>query len=46
VKTLIPQIHDINVVEWEGQNLESIEKLRVALDKEFEYEDNELSGET
>lgn len=43
VKTLILQILDINVVEWEGHNIESLEKLKVALDREFEYLDNELS---
>jgi hypothetical protein len=29
-------------VEWEGHNIESLEKFWVALDKEFEYLDNEL----
>jgi hypothetical protein len=33
----------INVVEWEGHQLESIKKLRETLDKEFEYVDNEFS---
>jgi hypothetical protein len=36
-------IFNISVVEWEAHTSESIEKLKVALDKEFEYEDNELS---
>ncbi len=43
MKMLIPQILDIIVVEWEGHKLKSIKKLRAALDKEFENEDNELS---
>jgi hypothetical protein len=41
--TLVPWILSISVVEWEGHNPESIEKLRAILDKEFEYEYNELS---
>ncbi len=40
--TFIFWIININVTEWEGQTLESIEKLRATLDKEFEYEDKEL----
>ncbi len=43
MKTLIPWILDIIVVEWKGHTLESIEKLKATLEKEFEYEDNELS---
>jgi hypothetical protein len=43
VKTLIPRILNISVIEWEGHTPKSIEKLRATLDKEFEYEDNELS---
>jgi hypothetical protein len=43
VKTLIPQILYINVVEWEGHKSESLEKLRASLDVKFEYVDNELS---
>jgi hypothetical protein len=33
----------INIVEWEGHQLESIKKLRETLDKEFEYVDNQFS---
>jgi hypothetical protein len=33
----------INVVEWEGHQLESIKKLKEILDKEFKYVDNEFS---
>jgi len=33
----------INVVEWEGHQLESIKNLKEILDKEFEYVDNEFS---
>lgn len=43
VSTLIPRILDIDVVEWEGHKLESLDKLKASLDKEFEYVDNELS---
>ncbi len=43
IRTLIPQILDINVMEWEGHKLESLDKLKAGLDKEFEYMDNELS---
>jgi hypothetical protein len=42
VRTLIPRILDISVVEWEGHDLESLEKLKASLDKEFKYVDNEL----
>jgi hypothetical protein len=40
--TLIFWILNISVTKWEGQTLESIKKLKATLDKEFEYEDNEL----
>jgi hypothetical protein len=30
-------------MEWEGHKLESLDKLKAGLDKEFEYVDNELS---
>ncbi len=30
-------------MEWEGHSHESLEKLNVGLDKEFEYVDNEFS---
>jgi len=43
VRTLIPQILDIHVMEWEGHKLESLDKLRASLNKEFEYVDDELS---
>jgi len=43
IRKLIPHILDINVVEWEGHNIESLEKLKATLDREFEYSDNELS---
>jgi len=43
VKTLIPKILDINVLQWEGHEPSSLDKFKVTLDKEFEYVDNELS---
>jgi hypothetical protein len=42
VKTLIMQILDINVVEWEGHKPESLKKLKASLNLEFEYVHNEL----
>jgi hypothetical protein len=43
VKTLILRILDINVFIWESHSLDSLEKLRATLDKDFKYVDNELS---
>lgn len=43
MRMLIPQILEISVVEWEGHNLKSIEKLKATLDMVFENEDNELA---
>lgn len=43
VRTIIPRILDISVVEWERHDLKSLVKLKVFLDKTFEYVDNELS---
>jgi len=43
VRTLIPKILDISVLQWEGHELSSLDNLGVALDKEFEYVENELS---
>jgi hypothetical protein len=42
VKTLTPKILDIRVLQWEGHEPSSLDKLKAALDKEFEYVDNEL----
>jgi hypothetical protein len=43
MRTLIPHILDISVVSWVDHHLDSIEKLKLTLDKEFEYVDNKLS---
>jgi hypothetical protein len=37
IRSLVPRMLDMSVIEWEGQRLESLEKLREALDLEFEY---------
>jgi hypothetical protein len=42
VRTLIPQILDISVVKWEGNEPESLDKLRATSDKKFEYMGNEF----
>ncbi len=42
MKTLTPKILDIRVLQWEGHEPSSLDKLKAALDKEFEYVDNEL----
>jgi len=43
VKTLIPLILDVSVINWECHKPASLKKLRAALDRQFEYVDNELS---
>ncbi len=43
MKTLILWILDINVFTWESHSLDSLEKFKETLDKEFKYVDNELS---
>jgi hypothetical protein len=37
VRSLVPRILDISVVEWEVQKSAAVEKLRNALDADFEY---------
>jgi hypothetical protein len=43
VRTLIPHILDVNVIKWERREPTSLEKLRAALDRQFEYVNNEFS---
>jgi hypothetical protein len=43
VKTLVSRILNINVVEWEGHKLKSLQKWKAFLNVEFEYVENELS---
>ncbi len=38
MRTFILRILNISVVSWDNHHLDSIEKLRLALDKKFEYE--------
>jgi hypothetical protein len=37
VRSLVPRLLDLSVIEWEGQNPTAMKKLRDALDEEFEY---------
>ena len=37
LRSLIPRILDVSCVKWDDQSSSSIEKLRSALDNEFEY---------
>ena len=43
LRSLVPRILDVSCVRWEEQSPSNIEKLRNALDNEFEYLDNNLS---
>ena len=43
LRTLVPRILDVSCVSWKDQTPSSVERLRVALDKEFEYVGNPLS---
>jgi hypothetical protein len=40
--SLIPKILDINVLQWEGHETSSLDKLKVTLNREFENVENEL----
>ncbi len=42
VRTLIPWILDVSVIDWEHHESASLEKLKATLDKQFEDVDNEL----
>ena len=37
LRSLVPWILDVSCVKWKDQSPDSIEKLRNALDSEFEY---------
>jgi hypothetical protein len=37
VRSLIPRIIDMSIIEWEAQRTAAVEKLRDALDADFEY---------
>ena len=43
LRNLVPRILDVSIVVWKMQNPTSIEKLRAALDNEFEYLEHNLS---
>ena len=43
LRSLVPRILDVSCVSWKDQSPSSIETLRGALDKEFEYVGNPLS---
>jgi coenzyme F420-reducing hydrogenase gamma subunit len=37
IRSLVPRMFDMSIIEWEAQRPESQEKLREALDLKFEY---------
>jgi hypothetical protein len=37
VRSLVPRILDMSIIEWEAQRTATMEKLRDALDADFEY---------
>jgi hypothetical protein len=43
VRTYVPRILDMSVIDWEKQRPEAVQKLRETLDHNFEYLGNELS---
>jgi hypothetical protein len=43
VRSLVPRLLDISIVDWEGQNQDAVQHLRDRLDSEFEYLGNPLS---
>jgi hypothetical protein len=43
LRTLVPRILDVSIVRWKDQLPQSVEKLRSALDAEFEYVGTNLS---
>ena len=43
LRSLVPRILDVSCVRWEDQSPSSVEKLRIALDNQFEYLGNPLS---
>ena len=42
LRSLVPKIMDVNCVKWKDQPPSSIEKLKTAIDIEFEYLGNNL----
>lgn len=43
VRAYVPRILDMSIIDWEKQKPQSVQKLRDALDKDFEYLGNDLS---
>ena len=43
-RSLVPKILDVSCLTWKMQNHACVEKLRAALDMEFEYLDHPLSN--
>jgi hypothetical protein len=43
VRTFVPRMLDINIVDWDNYKPKSLRRLREALDAEFEYVGNPLS---
>ena len=43
MRTYVPRILDISVIDWNKQKPKAVEKLRQTLDHNFEYLENELS---
>ena len=43
LRSLVPRILDVSVLKWKLQHPKSVEKLRSALDNEFEYLEHNLS---
>ena len=43
LRSLVPRILDVSVLKWKFQNPGSVEKLRSAIDNEFEYVGHSLS---
>ena len=43
LRSLVPRILDVSVLKWKLQHPSSVEKLRSAIDNEFEYLEHNLS---
>ncbi len=43
IQSLVPQMLNLNIIHYNQHNVDDLKKLRLALDNEFEYLDNELS---
>jgi hypothetical protein len=43
IQRLVLQMLNLNIIHYDQYNVDDLKKLRLALDNEFEYLDNELS---